>query len=225
MGNAILRLGWEFNGGWMPWRVTKQAQAEAYGEYWRQIVKTMRAVPGAEKLNFCWNPNFGYQAYPLDKSWPGDDYVDNIGIDIYDDGYEKGTYPWPADATAEDIQARRERAWETYYKGSYGLLWFKKFAAQHHKPLSIPEWGVNRKPDKHGGLDNPYFVEQMHKLICDPANNVEWHCYFDVEAGDGGHQLSPGLNNRPSQFPKSAELFHKLFAVPGAATKAAEKAP
>ena len=213
LGDSILRPGWEFNGGWMPWRVDNAEKATAFAAYWRQIVKTMRSVPGAEKLHFCWNPNIGHQAYPADKSWPGDEYVDSIGLDYYDDGYIKDSYPWPEGASEEEVQRRREKVWDHYLNSPYGLLWWKKFAKEHNKPLAIPEWGVNQKKDKHGGLDNVYYIEQMHAFITDPDNNVLFHCYFDVEAGDGWHQLSPGMNNYQTKFPKAAARFKELFGL------------
>src|SRR4051794_17199403 len=58
-GNAILRVGWEFNGGWFPWRADRDPKA--FAAYWRRIVTTMRSVPGAQGLRFDWNPGAGPQ--------------------------------------------------------------------------------------------------------------------------------------------------------------------
>jgi len=211
LGETILRPGWEFNGGWYTWRASKNP--EAFAEFWRQIVKTMRSVKGAEKLQFCWNPALGWQQFPSDKAWPGDEFVDYVGVDVYDDSWAKDTYPIPENATAEEALARRKKAWnEVIYGGSFGLKQWSKFAKDHHKPLAIPEWGVSDRPDHHGGLDNPYFIEQMHAFITDPANNVAWHCYFDVQAPDGKHQLSPGKSGTEKiEFPKAAARFKELF--------------
>jgi hypothetical protein len=214
LANAILRPGWEFNGGWMTWRVTSREKAEAFAGYWRQIVQTMRAVPGGEKLHFCWNPNIGWLSHPADKAWPGDEFVDSIGLDYYDDGYLKDTYPWPTNATPAQIEERRRKVWDHFLNSDYGLLWWKRFAAAHHRPLAIPEWGVNAKPDGHGGLDNVGYVEKMHAFITNPENNVLFHCYFDVDAPDGAHQLSPGANHKPTQFPQAAARFRELFGLP-----------
>jgi len=50
------------------------------------------------------------------------------------------------------------------------------------------------------------------KFISDPANRVYFHCYFDVQAGDGHHQLSPGLSDaETNEFPRSAAKFKELF--------------
>jgi len=117
------------------------------------------------------------------------------------------------DVHAVDTAHLRQRLAEAG-AGQYGLNFWKNFAAKHGKPFSIPEWGVNNRGDKHGGLDNAYFVEQMHKFITDPANNVYFHCYFDVQAGDGHHQLSPGLSEKEvTEFPLAAAKFKALFGL------------
>jgi hypothetical protein len=52
----------------------------------------------------------------------------------------------------------------------------------------------------------------MHSFIKDPANNVAFHCYFDVNAPDGHHQLSPGkTGDERASFPKSSAIFRTLF--------------
>ena len=77
-GNAILRLGWEFNvpqgyawyaGGYAP----------QFVRYWRDIVTAMRAVPGAD-FSFDWNPNIGATLSDLTSYYPGDAYVEAIGV-------------------------------------------------------------------------------------------------------------------------------------------------
>lgn len=213
LGDSILRLGWELNGGWYTWRA--KDSPEAFAGYWRQIVTTMRAVPGAEKLTFDFNPAMGYQQFPADLAWPGDAYVDYVGLDVYDNSWASDTYPLPSDATAAEKEARQKKVWQdVVLHGDHGLAFWSDFAAKHHKPFSIPEWGVSNREDKHGGLDNPYFVEQMHKFITDPANNVYFDVYFDVQAGDGHHQLSPGVKeNEVTEFPLSAARFRTLFGI------------
>ncbi len=211
LGNSILRLGWEFNGGWYTWRAA--GQEKDWVEYWKQIVTTMRAVPGAEKLEFCWNPTQSWLQFPADKAYPGDDYVDYVGIDSYDQSWAKDTYPFPEGATPEQILARQKKAWyDVILNGTHGLKFWVDFAKKHNKPFALPEWGLCRRPDKHGGLDNVFYIEQMHQFINDPANNVAWHCYFDVQAPDVAHQVSPGLKgNEKTEFPKASARFRELF--------------
>ena len=54
----------------------------------------------------------------------------------------------------------------------------------------------------------------MADFILDPENNVMFHCYFDVGADDGNHQLIPDGKNKIC-FPESTAAFHKRFAKPG----------
>lgn len=211
LADSILRLGWEFNGGWYAWRV--ENSPEPFAAYWREIVKTMRAVPGAEKLRFCWNPCLGWWPFDPEKAWPGDESVDLVGLDIYDQSYAKDTYPWPDGATPEEIEIRRRKTWdEVLLNGQHGLKYWRDFSVRHGKPFCLPEWGVHMPKDKHGGGDNVYFVEQMNRFISDPANHVYFHCYFDVDAPDGGHQLSNGRSGtETTRFPKAAVKFKELF--------------
>jgi hypothetical protein len=217
--DAIVRPGWEFNGDWYAWRA-KQDPA-AFAAYWREIVTTMRRVPGAEKLQFCWNPTLGDQDFPADQAWPGDDFVDFVGVDVYDETWNADTYPWPANATAEEIAGRQKKVWDEWIvHGPRGLAFWSAFARKHGKPLCIPEWGLNHRPDGHGGMDNVYFVEQMHAFVNAPANRVAFHCYFDVNNADGGsHQLSPGPQKSDkregTEFPRASARFRELFRGTG----------
>jgi hypothetical protein len=193
----------------------------------------MRSVDGAENLRFCWNPALGWLQVHCAELYPGDDVVDYIGVDVYDDSWAPNTYPLEDTAgtefwknagkllySAEEMATRRDAAWQHLAtqggEANPGLNWFIKFAREHHKPLCFPEWGVSRRPDGHGGLDNPQFIARMWEVIMNPVNNVAWHCYFDVQAGDGAHQVSPGLTGAEKVFfPQSAVAFRELFGPAG----------
>jgi hypothetical protein len=216
--DAILRPAWEFNGGWYTWRA--KGKTEAFAEYWRQIVTTMRAVPGAEHLKFCWNPTLGDQDFPAEQAWPGDAVVDYVGVDVYDETWNAETYPWPADASAAEIERRQKKVWDEWIMASpRGLTFWRKFARDHGKPLAFPEWGLVSADHGHGGRDDPHFIERMHAFIADPANGVAFHCYFDVNTGDHRHQLSPGVagtgQKEGTEFPRSAARFRQLFGAAG----------
>ncbi len=148
--DAILRLGWEFNGNWYRWSVTSPSDAANFVGFWRQIVTTMRAVPGA-KFKFMWNPNApsvpGPPTFQADQAYPGDAYVDYVGTDIYDNFW--GT-PFTPGA-----------AWVNQLTEQWGLNWLATFAAQHHKPIGIPEWSDEYRTDGHGLGDDPSFIDNM----------------------------------------------------------------
>ncbi|HEY8967390.1 MAG TPA: glycosyl hydrolase [Candidatus Methylacidiphilales bacterium] len=213
--NTIIRLGWEFNGGWYAWHADTAALAASYAAYWQQIVTTMKAVPGAGNLKFAWNGATGWSSYALTAAYPGDAYVDFVGVDAYDQSWAANSYPYPSGATAAQLQTCRQNAWNDLSgTANNGIAWWKAVAVAHGKPFVIPEWGLCVRTDGHGGLDNPYFVQQMYNLIQDPANNVYFHCYFDVQAGDGHHQVSP-QPGFTTEFTTAAALLRNLFSAPG----------
>ena len=145
--NAVLRLGWEFNGNWFPWSVASTADAANFVGFWRQIVTTMRAVPG-EKFKFLWNPNApSPTTYSPDQAYPGNAYVDYVGTDVYDNFWGTPFTP-PV-------------AWDHQLSQQWGLDWLAAFAAEHNKPIAIPEWSDEYRTDGHGLGDDPTFVDNM----------------------------------------------------------------
>ncbi|GAB3239937.1 glycoside hydrolase family 26 protein [Kineosporia babensis] len=187
-GDAILRLGWEFNLSASRWHPDTK---ENFIGYWQHIVKAMRSVPGTENLQFDWNPNIGGEKYDSRKYYPGNEYVDYISVDIYDISWAPGAYPFPADCDADCKQQRREVAWDDKLNGTFGLNTWADFARSKGKPMGLPEWGLWERPDGHGGGDNPYYIEQMYKFMNDPKNNVAYQAYFEFDVGDNGnHALS-----------------------------------
>ncbi|MGZ4358266.1 MAG: glycoside hydrolase family 26 protein [Gaiellaceae bacterium] len=187
-GNAILRLGWEFSGGWYPWSPRSDAEAVLFARYWRRIVSTMRAV--SPQFRFDWNPAIGWAPFDIEKAYPGDDFVDTVGVDVYDQS-------WITDYL--DPSAR----WNDFLTGQWSLDFYSRFAAAHGKRLSVPEWGLTSREDGHGGGDNPFFIEQMHAWMA--KNDVAYQIYFDFGAPDGAHELMSG------QFPSGATAYRALF--------------
>ena len=113
----------------------------------------------------------------------------------------------------EEISLQGKWFLDGIFDGSGMELDFRNFT--HGKPLAIPEWGLVSSENGHGGLDNVLFIERMKAFITDPANNVAWHCYFDVNAPDHHHQVSPGVGEHgqpeKTEFPRAAARFVELF--------------
>jgi hypothetical protein len=185
--DAIIRIGWEFNGGWFPWAAAKDPNN--YVVFWRRIVSIFRKVPGAN-FRFDWCAGHGANQFPPDKVYPGDDVVDIIGLDVYDQIWNK---------SAENAEAR----WIQYEYSPFGLRWQRDFARAHGKLMSYPEWGTGDRPDGHGGGDNGYFVRKMAEWI--KSNPVEYHGYWDYKAGDYDAMISDGRR------PNAASAFKRAF--------------
>ncbi|RYZ42291.1 MAG: beta-mannanase, partial [Myxococcaceae bacterium] len=211
---TIIRLGWEFSGNWMPWYSGNGQQAN-FAACFRRIVTAMRTQQPNAGFEFDWNPNYDISAADLSATYPGDAYVDYIGLDLYDQGWN-GAYPVPAGCTGSCALTR----WQSVWNAQFGpaLTKFKNFAQAHNKRLSVPEWGVNDAATNGGG-DDTYYVQRMLAFIFDPANNVGYHSYFDIQAPDGHHQLSSADNNGGNtfvtEFPNAAAAFKAFYANQG----------
>jgi hypothetical protein len=154
----IFRLGWEFNGNWMKWQCGNATDAGNFATYYARIVSAIRAVlPGAQ---FEWCINCGnvgnFASSNTELGYPGDAYVDYIGMDIYD---QAGSLIADHAARLADIKNRK-----------HGLSWVRRFARDHGKPLVLPEWGLSYAPTtgsggNWGGGDNSYFIREMFDFI------------------------------------------------------------
>ncbi len=189
--NAILRLGWEFNGTWYPWSVASNADAANFAQFWRQIVTTMRAIPG-QQFKFLWNPNGGgSSSWNLELAYPGSAYVDYIGTDVYDE-YWGGSFTPQA-------------SWSNAVTQTWGLNWLTTFAAAQGRPIAIPEWSVDYRTDGHGLGDDPYFISQFANWIA--HSNVAFTCIFSFNdtAGGQNNDLTDGT------FPNALAAFRADF--------------
>jgi hypothetical protein len=148
VGDAVIVLGWEMNGTTYSGRCAPDPVA--WRQYWRRIVTVMRGVPG-QRFRFDFAPVRGAQAVAWPRCYPGDDVVDIVGLDSYDQA---------PGLTFDD-----------YVRQPYGLKVHADFATAHGKPLSYPEWGLY----DHG--DNPGFVRAMHAWLAD--HDVAYHTITD----------------------------------------------
>ncbi|MEU9303115.1 glycosyl hydrolase [Streptomyces sp. NPDC048269] len=134
--DTVIVLGWEMNGSTYSHRCGPDP--ENWKVYWKRIVNTMRSVPGQE-FKFDFAPNRGADAIGWTRCYPGDDVVDIIGMDSYDQG--------PG------------RDFDDQITQPYGLQQHVDFAKAHGKEISYPEWGLFRRGD------NAEYVRRMLKWI------------------------------------------------------------
>lgn len=164
--STIIRLGWEFNGTWYPWSISDTNSADSpanFVAYWQRIVTLMRAVPGSN-FKFVWTVNPGPEPVQATEAYPGNAYVDYVGVDVYDQGYGADGAPIASDSDR----------WNQIANQQYGLNWWNNFAKQQGKPLALPEWGLDSATN--GGGDDPYFIEQMWSWM--EQNKPAFESYF-----------------------------------------------
>lgn len=87
---VIIRFDHEMNGNWYPWgdRVNGNTGA-GYAEMWRRV-HGMFGQAGAANVVWLWSPNIvravSNANHPLDSFYPGDEFVDYIGMTGYSVG-------------------------------------------------------------------------------------------------------------------------------------------
>lgn len=77
----IFRPFHEFEGGWFWWTSVKNSP-EDFIALWKLTVDYLRNERGLNNLLLCYNPNF-YGLDVAENYYPGDEYVDLVGVDMY----------------------------------------------------------------------------------------------------------------------------------------------
>jgi hypothetical protein len=139
---SVIVLGWDPQDPTVPWAVSNAADAVQYVAYWRQIVTTMRSVPG-QQFTFAWDSAPGRAAVLPQTLYPGNAYVDVVATDAFDVGSSVVASGWNAFALTP-----------------YGPDWYSTFAIRHNKPFMIAKWGVVPTTQQGGG-DSATFVDEF----------------------------------------------------------------
>ncbi len=193
-GDAIIRLGNEPDGDFNPWSAVDNE--DFYIDAYRHVHDVIASESRSFRFEYTTTrgafPSYGRTAYP------GDDYVDILGLDIY----------YRIDTPLDD------RVWTRQYESV--LRGHQQFAADRGKPVSYTEWGVAK-------YDQPEFIERMHtwfsslptagpgRLLYQSYFNSDSRghsldqyprserAYYDLFGGGGGD-----LPGSPSQIPKGS---------------------
>jgi beta-mannanase len=83
---VYLRFAHEPNGTWYPWSPAGGTSPQTYVEAWRHV-RGIFASKNVQNVKWIWAPNVIGDGNPLAQWYPGDEYVDAVGID----GYNWGT--------------------------------------------------------------------------------------------------------------------------------------
>lgn len=209
--SVIIRLGYEFDGGWNPFG-NLNVMSDMPGNYikaWQNIVSAMRKADTRHVIKgFFWNPTDGNVQIDQFAYYPGDAYVDFVGFDEYDFGYN-GDYKV---SETQPAQAQQDAAWKNMELPRINR--FADLARKHNKRIIIGEWGLWQLNDKShpSGGDNPSYIKRMYDWMSDPKNRVYMEVYFETPS-DGDAQLWPRWGKQ-TKYPKSAALYRRLFGGP-----------
>lgn len=169
-----IRPGWELNlpSSHFPWSAV--GNEANYIAAFQNLVDAFRAV--SDKFVFEWNVNIGdYVAFDPATAYPGDSYVDIIGMDFY----------WDVAYSTDPIGT-----WNYMVNQSHGLQWFENFAASHGKPTAYSEWGIN------ANTAGPYIQKAMEWFLSHDvvyANYWNTHAGFDSRLDDGSYPTAAAV--------------------------------
>lgn len=185
---VIIRLGWEGNGDWYPW--TYARNPAGYRAAFRQAVMTMRTVTPELRFDWCVSSRCSRKGGPAvwTDGYPGDDVVDIISMDTYDE---------------------YQPSWQALLDGEAGLREFREFAIARGKPEAYPEWGCSVNASAQGGGDNVAFVENMAEWFQGRPGKVVYQAYWNVSTGGPNAPLF-GVQLVP--VPNAAAAYRRLFS-------------
>jgi hypothetical protein len=172
LGNSVIRLGPEMNGIWETYFVgTKKVEQKTWAKCFAAEVTSFRQVSG-EHFLIDWNVNACTGDYPYANYYPGNAYVDIMGLDLYDVGCET---PYSS-LTFSELSSER-----------LGLSAFEDFAAKKGKPMSLPEWGLSSIP----AGDDPAYIAGIGSTVAN--GDFAFQTYYD-QSGPNLKALPLGPN-------------------------------
>lgn len=158
--NSVIRLGPEMNGKWeRDYIGDTRAEQRLWADCFANEVSALRQVKG-EHFLIDWNPNACVERTPFGNYYPGNAYVDIVGLDLFDRScvapYTRYTFHQLANEPVS-------------------LTYFENFAASKGKPMSLPEWGLSIVPL----TDDPQYVNGIGKAVT--SGNYAFEEYFDYQ--------------------------------------------
>lgn len=120
---VVFRPYHEMNGSWFWWG-EGNSTPEEYKTLWRETVDILSKEFGVHNVVYAYSPNGLSDPDDYLRYYPGDDYVDMLGIDIYQHG------------TTEDFVEQLNR----------DIPLLKKIATEKNKPYALTEVGLNMIP-------------------------------------------------------------------------------
>jgi beta-mannanase len=180
--NSVIRLGAEMNGNWETDFIGETTQEQnLWATCFQNEVTALRQATGQHFL-IDWNPNACTENIPYANFYPGNSYVDILGLDFYDISCQNPSSALSF-AQLSSVPA--------------GLSSFEAFAAAQGKPMSFPEWGLESSP----AGDDPAYIDGVGATVAN--RNFAFEAYFNAGA--------QGTLPLGSNTPLSNAAFQKWF--------------
>ena len=200
---VLIRLAHEMNGDWYPWGtayVNNNARHNGntpadYVAMWQRVVRIFR-VEGALNASWVWAPNIVYQTpvnsierqrADLEDLYPGDEWVDWIGLSVYNDG---ARHPW--------------RSFGQLFDGSYRMV-----TNLTNKPMMIAELGVTEQGAPRGQSKAQWIANTYLQEIPNRYPRVKLVNYFFRDKSNMGE-----ANYRFDSSPAALQAFRGVVSSP-----------
>ncbi|NEV00841.1 Ig-like domain-containing protein [Bradyrhizobium uaiense] len=237
----IWRVGWEMNISTMPSYAGNDAATQAeWVKAYQHIYTVLHAAAQADGVNLqvMWNPgvvNYSDSGNAIQTVYPGNQYVDMIGADVYGDLYPYGdhTHLYDWDLSGQMLNSRNPvydsslQQWAAdpvnlmhYYSYPASDQWSLDGSVGHAttlqqlidlskstgKPLAIAETGAGNTTDGAGVVDNPTFVQWLSQTLQQSGANISFVNIWDSNGG-GSYQFSNASNGKPLEAAAWANYF------------------
>jgi hypothetical protein len=191
--DTVVSLAHEFNGTWFKWN-PGTVGLDVWKSCWRHVYS---AIHAKSSLRVAWvfsassNTTKGGD-YSVNTAWdayPGDDYVDIVGINRYD---------------FRSLSSNTTTNWRDTCNNTQDICYAANYARQHGKPIGVPEWSMDR--GQYGWGDLPAFVTMMFNFFKDNADILAFENNFN-NGGSGDWNFYPENGSNMD----SAERYKSLW--------------
>jgi beta-mannanase len=156
----------------------------------KRIADILRKHNPSVATEWC-NIKRGAQSGSILDSYPGDDAVDIVGVNYYDN------------LSALNDEATWKKQYNATIKGGpWGIGAWLDFAKSRGKRFACSEWGISVGTSP-GTKDNPFYIEKMFEFFRANASSIAYEHYFNQKPR---HQLTPGNVN-----PLSSARYKQLW--------------
>lgn len=196
---SIIRLGHEFSGPWYPWYIG--ADPANWLKCFQRASLELKAL--GFKVFWCTainsQPFSNNKGMALADGYPGDQYVDIIGGDLYAEAYAPLGNNSPANAS---------KVWAEILAGPWGLTATIAFAEAHNKPFGYGELGLATTNDNAGTGDDTTFLPNALNTAKACTSGFAVVEYFSATHGEAGRIASD-----IGEFPNAAAGAKAAFGA------------
>lgn len=242
-----LRLGYEMNGTFMPWYAGAGAAQQAHWiaafQYLANLMRNRAAANGAVAYT-VWNPTSQNDSgLTVASLYPGDDYVDAIGVDIYSDVFPLDLYNWdgsgtfaPDDTTWASEATNRRHFWQYPSANQanptgqanvgFSVAQAISLASLHGKPLCVPETGAGTYDGgtDAGPVDDPAFVRWLYATLNNSGLTISFVNIWDY-SNQNGSTGDYDFTSAGTDKPLEQAVWVQYFGVTGSTIAATASRP